>query len=300
MKTIRRAAFLGVLALASLVGSVHLLAVQDGAAVARKDGAAVARQDEAAVARQALTDAQIEDFLLNARIGATKGVNKGVTNTRRATLSDGRITHDAQIQTVNISQTLFKPDNGPAEMNFKDTYRYNIAGYRLARLLGLDDVPVSVERRVEGTPAAVTWWIDDYLMDEGGRRKKETNTEMSTRTAGQIHIMRVFDELIANTDRNGGNLLWTTNGDMWMIDHTRAFRLNTKLKTPKLLERCERGLLEKMRGLDAETLTRKMGSSLNKFEIEALLARRDEIVKLFEGLVAQRSERAVLYTLPPR
>ena len=26
-----------------------------------------------------------------------------------------------------------------------------------------------------------------------------------------IHIMRVFDELIQNRDRNAGNLLWTTD-----------------------------------------------------------------------------------------
>jgi hypothetical protein len=284
MKTIRRAALLGVLALASLVGSVPVRAVQDGVAVAP---------------RQALTPEQMEAFLLNARIGDTKGVNKGVTNTRRASLSDDRITHDAQIQTVDIRKTVFQPDNGPSEMNFRDSYLFNIAGYRLARLLGLNDVPVSVERRVQGTPAAVTWWVDDVAMDEGARRKKETNAQMSMKTAGQIHIMRVFDELIANTDRNAGNLLWTTNGDMWMIDHTRAFRLNTKLRTPKLLERCERGLLEKMRGLDAETLTREMRGSLEKLQIEALLARRNELVKLFEGMIAQRGERAVLYTLSP-
>ena len=285
MKTTRRAALLGVLALASLVGSVPLLAVQQGAAV---------------VARQVLTDAQMEDFLLNARISDVKGVSKGVTNSRRATLSDGRITHDAHIQTVDISKTLFQPDRGPSEMNFKDSYRYNIAGYRLARLLDLDNVPVSVERSVEGSPAAVTWWVDDVLMDEGARRKKQPTGGLSTRTAGQIHTMRVFDELIYNTDRNGGNLLWTTDGDMWLIDHTRAFRLDKKLRTPRLLERCERGLLEKMRGLTAEALTREVGRSLNKSEIEALLARRDEIVKLFEGMMAQRGEGAVLYTLAQR
>ena len=284
MKTIRRAALLGVFALASLVGSVPSLAAQN----------------VAAVARPVLTHEQMEDFLLNARIGDTKGVNKGITNTRRATLSDGRITHDAQIQTVDIKKAMFQPDNGPSELNFRDSYLFNIAGYRLARLLGLDNVPMSVERKVQGTPAAVTWWVDDVAMDEGARRKKETNAQMSMRTAGQVHIMRVFDELISNSDRNAGNLLWTTSGDMWMIDHTRAFRVNTKLRTPKLLERCEGGLLEKMRGLDAETLTREMGGSLDKGQIEALLVRRDAIVKLFEGMIVQRGERAVLYTLPPR
>jgi hypothetical protein len=137
-------------------------------------------------------------------------------------------------------------------------------------------------------------------MDEGQRRKKQPTGGLSPRTAGQIHIVRVFDELIANTDRNAGNLLWTTDGEMWMIDHTRAFRLDKKLKTPKLLERCERGLLEKMRGLTAETVSREVGDSLSKYEIEALLARRDEIVKLFEGMIAQRGESAILYTLPQR
>ena len=226
-----------------------------------------------------------------------KGVNTGVTNTRRATLSDGQIAHDAQIQTVDISQVLFQPARGPAEMNFRDTYHFNIAGYRLARLLGLDNVPVSVERRVEGKPSAVTWWIDDVLMDEGGRRKKPPTGWLSTRTAAQIHVMRVFDELISNSDRNAGNQLWTTDGDMWMIDHTRAFRLDKKLRTPRLLERCERGVLEKMRGLTAEALTREVGKSLNKSEIEALLARRDEIVTLFDGMIAKRGEGAILYSL---
>jgi hypothetical protein len=256
----------------------------------------LAVQDGAAVARPALTPAQMEDFLLNAPISNLRGVNKGITNSKRATLSDGRITHDAHIQMVDISKTVFQPDRGPTELNFKDSYRYNIAGYRLAVLLGLDNVPMSVERRVEGTPAAVTWWVDDVLMDEGQRRKKEPAGGLSSRRAGQIHIMRVVDALIANTDRNAGNLLWTTDGEMWLIDHTRAFRLDKKLKNPKLLERCERGLLETMRGLTAETLTREMGKSLNKFEIEGLLARRDEIVKLFEDMIAKRGEGAILYT----
>ena len=282
MNTIRRAAaLLSVLALAWIVGSGSLLAVQDGAVVARP----------------ALTDAQIEHFLLNARISDMQGVSKGITNTRRATLSDGQITHDAQIQTVDISLSVFKPATGPQELNFKDSYRFNIAAYRLARLLGLDNVPVSVERRVEGKSAALTWWIDDVLMDEGGRRKKPPTGWLSTRTAAQIHVMRVFDELISNADRNAGNQLWTTDGDMWMIDHTRAFRLNKKLRTPRLLERAERGLLEKMRGLTAEALTREVGKSLNKGEIEAILARRDEIVTLFDGMIAQRGEGAILYTL---
>ncbi len=252
-------------------------------------------QDPAVGARPALTPEQMEDFLLNGRITQTTAASKGITHSRRAAISHGGITHDVHIQTVDEAKLIFEGTRG-RELNFKDSYRFNIAAYRLARVLELDSVPMSIARRVDGRPAAVTWWVDDVMMEEGERRRKQALGPDRSRTAGQIHIMRVFDELISNTDRNAGNLLWTTDWKMWMIDHTRAFRLNKKLAAPKLLERCERGLLEKMRALTLDVLTRELGNTVTKNEAEALLARRDEIVKVFEGMIAQRGEGAILYT----
>ncbi len=224
MKALQRAALLGVLAFTWIVGTSYPL---------------LATQQPAAATRQALTPDQMAEFLLNARIISTKDAGKGVTRTRRATLSDGQITHDAQIQTVDISKFTFTPDGGLTELNFRDSYRFNIAGYQLARLLDLDNVPVSVERRVQRDQAAVTWWVDDVLMDEAGRLKAEAQKKVPTewpsiRTVNQIQLLRVFDELIANNDRNLGNLLWTADGKMWMIDHTRAFRLNKEEKNNRL------------------------------------------------------------------
>ena len=53
------------------------------------------------------------------------------------------------------------------------------------------------------------------------------------KTTKQIQIMRVFDELIQNRDRNQGNILWTNDWTMWLIDHTRAFRLGKELLKPE-------------------------------------------------------------------
>jgi hypothetical protein len=244
-----------------------------------------------------LTPEEMEHFLLKAEIVATKRSKKGVTGARQVTLSDGRIKHDAQLQDVNIALPFF--DVGPkhTEVNFKDTYRYNIAGYRLSLLLGLDNVPMSVERKVAGKPAAMTWWLDDVMLDEGDRQKKQTVGPNPSRTASQIHIMRVFDELIQNRDRNAGNLLWTTDWKMWMIDHTRAFRLGKDLLKPQQLERIDRTFLGNMRALTLTGLSDTMGTSLTKEEITALLARRDAIVKLFDDRIAQRGEATVLFTL---
>jgi len=38
-------------------------------------------------------------------------------------------------------------------------------------------------------------------------------------------VVRLFDQLIYNTDRNLGNLLIDKSWRLWMIDHTRAFKV---------------------------------------------------------------------------
>ena len=156
---------------------------------------------------------------------------------------------------------------------------------------------MSVLRTVDGKPAAVTWWIDDVIMDEGTRQGKKVVSPSPSRTASYTLILRVFDELIQNRDRNAGNLLWTSDWKMWMIDHTRAFRSGHALLKPQALQRCERTLLDRMRGLTAASVTEGVGGMLTKDEIEALMARRGALVKLFDARIAQHGEKAVLYTL---
>ena len=243
-----------------------------------------------------LSPEQMETFLLKARITKERDAGSGVTNSRRATLSDGQITHDAHIQTVDIAQQVFQAGRN-TEVNFKDTYRYNIAGYRVARLIGLTTVPMSVERTVEGKVAAVTWWVDDVKMDEGERMKTKSLGPDPLRTTKQIQIMRVWDELIQNRDRNQGNILWTSDWTMWLIDHTRAFRLGSNLLKPENLSRCDRGLLERLRAITPESLAEAVGNSLTKQEQEALLARRDRIIKHYDDRIARLGEPVVLFTL---
>ena len=279
MKVARRAALLSLLAI--VFGVVPCTA-----------------QVAATITQPVLTPQEMEDFLLHAPIVATKkSPPAGVTDARRVTLSNGRTTHDAQIQDVDIQKAIF--DGGPkhSEVNFKDTYRYNIAAYRLSRLLGLEEVPMSVLRTVGGKPAAVTWWIDDVAGDEVARLKKKIVSPNSLRTVNYTFVLRVFDELIQNRDRNPGNLLWTTDWKMWMIDHTRAFRLQPTLLNPQALQRCERTLLDRMRGLTAAAVTAAMGDTLLQVEIDALMVRRDALVKLFDDRIAQQGESVVLYTL---
>lgn len=235
-----------------------------------------------------LTLEQKEMFLQKASVSRMRGAKKGITGTQQAILSDGQLTHEASIQTINEEKPRFEGEKG-IEINFRDTYLFNVAAYRLAKLLGMSDmVPPSVIRSHRGQPAAWTWWVDGVLMDEGERLKKKTTGDDNDKWARQTLIMRIFDQLIANTDRNVGNMIYDDQWHLWLIDHTRAFRLHNKPPNPKLLEKCDRQLLAKMKSLNVETLNAELGSCLRAPEIRALLSRRDAIVAHFEAAGPQK------------
>ena len=242
---------------------------------------------------------EMEDFLLNAKIVEHKSLAMGVTNSERAVLSDGKLQHDAHIQTINESKTSFTSNRG-TELNFKDTYKYNIAAYRLGKILDLNMIPVSIERKAAGKSAAVTWWVDDTMMTELDRKKKDLEPPDKDSWNKQMYVVRVFDQLIYNTDRNLGNLVIDKNWQIWMIDHTRAFRLMDKLQNEKNLVQCDRKFLASLRKLDEATMMAQLQPFLSKGEIKAILKRRDLIVKFFESEIAAKGEAAVVYDLPPR
>jgi hypothetical protein len=240
-----------------------------------------------------LDDAAIEAFLAKARVIRTQGVAKGVTGSLRVTLTDGTLTHDAHVQMIDESRVQYATRAG-VEFNFRDSWRFNIAAYRIDRLLGLDLVPVSVERRYQARPGAFTWWVDDVLMDEEERYTKKVGAPDTECWNAQMRLVRVFDALIDNTDRNLGNLLITKSWRLWAIDHTRAFRPSKTLRKPQNLTHIDRVTLERMKALNVETLGKAAKRHISTDDIRALLARRDAIVAHFaaagETALYQRPE----------
>jgi len=112
----------------------------------------------------------------------------------------------------------------------------------------------------------------------------------------QMYKIRVFDQLVDDTDVNLTNVLIGEDWKLWRIDFGRAFRLKKDLKDPsKELVRCDRQLLEKLKALDANVLTEKTNHYLTKDEVKAVMARRDKIVAHFQKLIAEKGENEVLY-----
>ena len=240
-------------------------------------------------------------FLKQAKVVSARPIGKGVTGALRLTLSDGVLTHDASFQQVDQQVRpvdVLRGRRTAGDLQFVDSWRYNVAAWELARLLGLEAMmPATVERRYKGTLGAVSWWVEDVLMDEAERERTDTTPPngLSVDVARQRQRMQVFAELVYDTDRNKGNVIYTRDWRVVMIDFTRAFRLDPALRVPGALTSCDRGLLERLRGLDRQDVSRAAGRHLTPFEIDALMARRDLIVERFDTLVATLGESAVLY-----
>ena len=140
--------------------------------------AAAQAQEQRVTPSSLVTRAEKEEFLLKANILSEAGPPSGVW---RVTLDDGNRKHDAAVETST--------SRDPSQRD----YRLNVAAYELDKALELNLVSPSVERTVKGHPAALTWWVDDVLMDELGRRRKNIEPPDPYSWNKQMQAVRVFD-----------------------------------------------------------------------------------------------------------
>ena len=255
--------------------------------------ALVTAQAPTAPAAATLTCADMETFLKKAKMGRQRTIPTGVTVPSRATLDDGTLQHDAAIQTVDITKTTFATAKG-TELNFRDAWQFNVAGYEIAKMLELNMVPPYVERVVSGKPASVSWWVGDTMM-ERDRVKQKLNPPDTERWNAEVLAGRAFHELIADTDVNMTNLLITKEWRVWLIDFSRAFRSSKTLQEPERLTAVDRKLLARMKALTTDDLRKKLNRWLSRDQIDAVIARRDLIVGIFEKQIASKGEATVVY-----
>jgi hypothetical protein len=247
-----------------------------------------------------LSEEQMKEFLLKAKVLKEKVTPKGITSPYRLTLTDGTLTHDAAFQRVNEFKATMEFGDGHREINFKDSYKYDIAAYELAKMLGLCDMmPVTLERKYKGDSGAISWWLPVKL-DEADRLKKGIQPPDVDAWNQQMYKKRVFAELVSDSDPNLTNVLISAEWHLWMIDFSRAFRLDKGLRDSKniLQSKCERQLLARLRKLDRDEVTLKTKLYLTKDEVAGIMARRDKIVAIFDDLIAKKGEKEVLYDDP--
>jgi hypothetical protein len=241
----------------------------------------------AAVATQAIGSkvwigryAEFEEFLRTGTIERVDKIPVGVTKPERGFFAPGGLAASAAVKHLPMGQRA----------GFWEAYKSEIAAYELDRLLGLDMVPPTVERRVGSDLASVQLWV------EGCRVLKDVDQKQCPKPvewAMQVCRQRVFDNLVSNIDRNAGNMLVDGEWNIILIDHSRAFG-SDRMPFMKEMTRVDRAFFERLKALDeASVMKRVRPWVLGDGTARAILKRRDKIVAQFERLARERGEAVV-------
>ena len=240
-------------------------------------------------------DAEILEFLRSARIVSQKTVSVGVNGISKVLLEKDGVRVHAAFRKVSISKTEMRFANGEVAFNFRDDCRFEVAAYRLSKLLGLDNVPPVVSRKFGRYDGTLQLWVENAMMEEE-RRSKKIQAPRKMPWTYQWQTLRLFDNLIDNSDRNMGNILIDSDWKVWMIDHTRAFSKTKKLRSPQLVRWCRRDLWENLQDLDREVLEKEFKNVLSGSQIKALMARRDLLVKHLQKLMDEKGTGSILFS----
>jgi hypothetical protein len=250
------------------------------------------------IPKEIAEDAKWEEFLKTAEITGKRqlGGGKAVTAPWRLALEKDGIKRNA----------LWKNPEG-LQKGYLEGWKWEIAAYRLDRYLELNMVPPTVEREFQGKRGCCQLWVTAEMdLRRKAREKIKTPSDKVYYWNNAIYLHRAFDNLIANEDRHSGNILITKDWRMILIDHSRSFRTSKKFSTeliytekhiegPKIMRKLPRAFVEKLKALNFELMKDIVGKYLTDKEIEAVLMRRDLILKEIDKLIKKHGEAEVLY-----
>ncbi len=242
--------------------------------------------------------ADVERFLREARPVSQEPIGQGKTGAVRVLLEHGGTRARAVFHTIDEKGGSPRDpvllDDGTKMIYFRDSYLGQVAVYELSKLLGMNNVPPAVVRKIDGKRGSLALWIENgtnlFSWRESGKEDPE-----SPYLSLQMHDTRLFDNLIDNTDRNSQNIFWTGNFDVWLIDHTRTLAQSRKLMKPNRVKRISRGLYEGLKRLDPEQVREQLKPYITGFEIKALLKRREQILAILEEKIESLGEDQVIF-----
>ncbi len=229
------------------------------------------------------TYSEVESFLDSAEITSKEKISAGTNrHKRKVVLEKGGLAVRA------ILRTSYEIKDSP-HGGFVDSYLSELAAYHLALLLGLDNVPPVVRRK----GGALQIWIENATTDAARRKAGET-PEDPIAFERQLMDMYVFDSLIANTDRNPGNIIIDADGKVWFIDQTRSFAGQEELRYLDQIEGVSRSLWERLQSVSDDEIRQTVGPYVKHYMPE-LLHRRRMLVEALGERIRTEGEEALLF-----
>lgn len=121
---------------------------------------------------------------------------------------------------------VFKPKSGElGEYTQRNGYRHERAAYLVSEFLGLNIVPPTVVRKLNGEIGSAQQFVagEPAYQYKYGKKQKNPDYQLSDEFKDELIKMWILDILIMNADRHRGNFIVTDNGEISAIDHGEAF-----------------------------------------------------------------------------
>lgn len=243
-----------------------------------------------------LTGPEAERFLLEAEVVDIEQFESlGVTEPRRAVLRDGDRTARALWKTHDEFEPLKTVPPDEKVTRFRDSYRHEVAAYRVSERLGLGLVPATVERTIGTATGSLQMWVEDATIEYD---RIQADRDPSDRDAWdrRRNSLWAYLQLIDDMDyRNLANLLVTGEFEIYKVDNSRAFRWKASLREPEALRQFSRAMIDRLRDIDEDEWRGELGPWLEDGRLDAFLARRAELLELVDRRIAEDGEEAVLF-----
>ena len=217
----------------------------------------------------------MEEFLRTAPVEAViRGAQPGRTEPWTVVLADGEAACRAIFKYVDRRRPSVLPDS----------YKYELAAYEVARQLGLDIVPVVVERKIEGRPGSLQLLVEDAV-SESARRVNGLEPPDPAALRDRLEAVKVFALLVDDECEDlEDTFVETGTWEVHRVDFSEAFGLSPDPRPGCLPGTVPEDLLAKLKHLDDERLATRLSRYLDKKEIQALVRRKAAIIRLLEGL----------------
>jgi len=249
------------------------------------DGVAAPQaREEAASAKVWLgRAAELEEFLKKAEIARMENMSVGVTKPVRCYFAPGGL----------LESMAFKSIQPGRQTGYWESYKSEMAAYELDKLLDLQMIPPTVERRVKSSLGAAVMWLSPVQSFKQMGGPPTPPPEHFDSWNRQMAKAKMFDNLINNRDPNLGNWLVDPAWNLILIDHTRAFAPGKDMVHK--MNRIEKRLWERMLALELAPLKAALDPFLDGGQIKDVLGRRDKMKQEIDKMVAERGEADVFF-----
>ena len=162
------------------------------------------------------TDEEILDFLRTATPVSLDWVGRGITDPQIIVLDKDGVRARAIFHAHDLTHQRVRLSDGSYYVQLRDSSYAQCAGYVMARMLGLNNVPPTVMRWIRGKTGSLQIWVEDSFTDKERMEERIQPPDLS-RFRKRGANMKVFDALIGNVDRNAGNIIYDP-GDLQVLD----------------------------------------------------------------------------------